>query len=281
MALPVFEELAYGYGLIEGPRFDAAGGLCFSDVTRGGVYRRAPDGRIETLVPRRRGVGGIALHVDGGLVISGRDVCHVRDGRSRILFERPAGVGGFNDLFVDAEGRVLTGTLRSDPFADDVARTPGECWRIEAEGRARPLYGEVGLSNGIGFSPDGRLLYHADTAAGHVIAHDVSAAGEVSGRRIFAVLPRGAPDGLCVDAAGGVWVAAWGGGCALRFAPDGALERALEVPARQVTSVCLGGRDGRDLIVVSADHREHPERGGTIFRTRVEVPALQLPLARV
>ena len=125
------------------------------------------------------------------------------------------------------------------------------------------------------------MLYHADTAAGHVIAHDVSAAGEVSGRRVFAALPRGAPDGLCVDAAGGVWVAAWGGGCALRFAADGALALTLEVPARQVTSVCLGGRDGRDLIAVSADHREHPERGGTIFRTRVEVPALPPALARI
>jgi sugar lactone lactonase YvrE len=250
-------------------------------VIRGGVYRRDPDGRIETLVPKRRGVGGIALHADGGLVISGRDVCHVTGGRSRILLERPEGVGGFNDLCVDAAGRVLVGSLRSDPFGGDVERTPGECWRIGAEGRAQQLYGDVGLSNGLGFSPDGRILYHADTASGQVIAHDVSAAGEVSGRRSFARLPRGAPDGLCVDAEGGVWVAAWGGGCALRFAANGVLERVLEVPARQVTSVCLGGEDGRELVVVSADHSEHPERGGTIFRTRVEVAALPLAWARI
>src|SRR5262249_19002192 len=73
------ETLCCGYGLIEGPREDGAGNLHFSDVTNGGVYRRSADGAIATVVPRRRGVGGIALHASGGLVISGKDVCHVRD----------------------------------------------------------------------------------------------------------------------------------------------------------------------------------------------------------
>ena len=81
-----FETLAYGYGLIEGPRVDGAGNLYFSDVTNGGVFRRRPDGSIDTVVPKRRGVGGIALHADGGIVISGRNICHVRDGVTRVLF---------------------------------------------------------------------------------------------------------------------------------------------------------------------------------------------------
>ena len=53
----------------------------------------APDGAITTVVEKRRGVGGIALHAEGGLVLSGRDICHVKDGRTRVLFERPEGVG--------------------------------------------------------------------------------------------------------------------------------------------------------------------------------------------
>src|SRR5215813_6480839 len=113
-----FETLAFGYGLIEGPREDAAGNLYFSDVTNGGVYRRASDGTIATVVPRRRGVGGIALCADGGLVISGKDVCHVREGDTRVLLTRESvGAIGFNDLFTDAAGRILVGSLRSDPFA--------------------------------------------------------------------------------------------------------------------------------------------------------------------
>ncbi len=76
-------------------------------------------------------------------------------------------------------------------------------------------------------------------------------------------------------------MASYGGGCVLRYLPDGQLDRALDVPAKQVTSLCFGGADQRDLIVVSADNSEAPERAGSIFRTRVEVGGLPAPLATV
>src|SRR5216684_173398 len=190
------ETLAWGYGLIEGPRVDTAGNLFFSDVTNGGVYRRAPDGTISTVVPRRRGVGGIALHADGGVVISGKDVCHVIDGTTRVLFRRDD-IPGFNDLFTDSAGRVYVGSLRSDPFKPGT-RIPGELWRIDAEGKVVQLYGDVGLTNGIGFSPDGRIIYHADSAAQHLIVHDVAPDGSCSNRRSIAITV-GGPDGLAVD----------------------------------------------------------------------------------
>jgi gluconolactonase len=273
------ETLAFGYGLIEGPRVDPVGNLYFSDVTGGGVYRRAPDGAIETVVPKRRGVGGIALHADGGLVISGRDLCHVKDGTTRVLLERPPGVGGFNDLCVDPQGRVLVGSLRSDPFSLASEREAGECWRVAGEGEAEVLYGGIGLSNGIGFSPDGCTLYHSDTAAGQVVAHDVARDGAVRGRRVFAACD--APDGLAVDAEGGVWVASYGSGGVQRFDPAGRPERRLEIPAQLVASCCFGGADLRELTIVTQDNSEAPECKGTIFRTRVEVPGLPAPLARV
>ena len=260
---------------------DAKGNLFFSDVTRGGVYRRSPAGEVEVVVPRRRGVGGIALHAQGGIVISGRDVCHVRDGSTRTLFERPEGVGGFNDLFTDAQGRVYVGTLRSNALGAEAGSVAGELFRIESEGRAVELYGGVRLTNGIGLSPDGRILYHSDTAAGHVIAHDLGKAGDVRNRRVFARVESGAPDGLAVDEAGGVWVACYGGGCAARFTPDGRLERRLELPARMVTSLCFGGDDLRNLYVVTADSTDDPDLGGSVFATRAEIPGLPAPPARI
>lgn len=270
-----FETLATGYGLLEGPRDDGAGGLYFADVTRGGVYRRRRDGRVETVVPRRRGVGGIVRHAEGGLVISGRNVCHVLEGRTRILFARDD-VPGFNDLFADAEGRVYVGSLRSDPFrAGD--RVPGELYRIDAEGKGELVYDGVGLSNGIGLSPDGRRLYHADTSTGSVYAHEVG----TKTRESFAKLDEGAPDGLCVDALGGVWVASFGGGCVLRYRADGVLERRLELPARSVTSVSFGGPERRDLFVTSADHTKDPDLGGCVFHAGCEVAGLDAPLATI
>jgi gluconolactonase len=275
----VIETLATGYGLIEGPRGDPEGSLYFSDVTQGGVYRRASDGRIETVVPRRRGVGGIALHADGGIVISGRNICHVRDGETRVLFERED-IPGFNDLFTDARGRVYCGSMRADPFKTEGERTPGELWRLDAAGAAVELYGDVSLTNGIGLSPDGRLLYHSDTAAQHIVVHELTPDGRAKDRRAIDVAP-GFPDGLAVDEEGVIWVALYGSGCVARYRPDGAPDGSLEVPASSVTSLCFGGADRRDLYVVSADNSDDPERGGSIFRTRVDVPGLAAPLARI
>ena len=220
--------LAWGYGLIEGPRPAPDGSIYFSDVHRGGVRRLAPDGTVEVVVPKRRGVGGIALHADGGLVISGRNICHVRDGQTRIVYERDD-VGGFNDLFTDAAGRVYVGSMCDDPFDLSIAeRKTGDCYRLGPGGQVDVLYAGVGLSNGIGFSPDGRRLYHVDTAIRAVVVHDVDAAGDLvpASRATFAAVDQGFPDGLAVDTDGGVWVASYGGHGVLRYLPDGTLRPA-------------------------------------------------------
>lgn len=274
------ETLVSGYALIEGPRVDEKDRLYFSDAKDGGVYRREPDGRIATVVPKRRGVGGIALHASGGIVISGKDICHAREGESRSIFRRE-GVPGFNDLFTDAEGRVLVGSQRFNPFTESEKNIPGELYRLGPGGEVEELYGNVGLTNGIGFSPDGRRLYHSDSARGHVILHDVADDGSCTNRRVFVETQGGAPDGLAVDEDGGVWVALYGGGCVARYAPDGTLDRSVLVPARSVTSLCFGGGDRRDLYVVSADNTGDPSLRGCVFRTRVDVAGLPAPLARV
>src|SRR5205814_9568109 len=83
-----FETLATGYGLIEGPRTDEQNRLYYSDVRGGGVFRRYPDGRIETLIPERKAVGGIALNEGGGLIVTGLSLAHWNEktGQMRNLF---------------------------------------------------------------------------------------------------------------------------------------------------------------------------------------------------
>lgn len=272
------ELLSCGWGLVEGPRVDAAGNLYFSDVLGGGVRRLTPAGELEVVVPKRRGVGGIALHVDGGVIISGRDICHVRDGVSRTVLTSDA--LGFNDVFVDAAGRLITGTLRSDPFAAQGPQLDGEAWLIDLDGAATQLYGGIALTNGIALSPDGSVLYHADTLRG-VWAHDYSD-GAVGNRRLFVGADGLSPDGIAVDESGTVWVADFSGSGAVRgFAADGTEVGRVEVPAKMITSLCFGGADRRDLYVVTGDNTDDPQRRGSIFRTRSAVPGCAVALARL
>src|SRR5439155_9412218 len=126
----------------------------------GGVARRAPDGALSGVVPRRRGVGGLVLHAEGGVVIPGKDVSHVRDGETRILLT-VEGALGFNDLTTDAAGHVFVGSLRS-PALQSENRAPRELWRIDGPGRSVGVSRDVSFANGVGLAPDGRTVYHSN-----------------------------------------------------------------------------------------------------------------------
>jgi sugar lactone lactonase YvrE len=262
------EELVAGRGLLEGPTIDGEGGVYFSDVVGGGVYRWSPAG-VELVVPKRRGVGGIVLHADGGLVVTGRDVQHVRDGKSRTLLSLE-GVTGFNDLATAPDGSVYVGALRFHPFAGE-APVPGEIWRIAPAAEAAPVAGGVLWANGIGFSPDGRVAYGSDYARACVLAWDVGDDGGLSSPRTFAEVPAASADGLAVDEEGGVWVAAGAAGNLVRFTPGGALDRTVDVPASFVSSLCFGGEDMRDVFVTTGD--------GKLLRGRANVPGMPLTRA--
>src|SRR4030095_2760320 len=279
LALMAFDVLASGYGLVEGPNEDAEGGIVFSDVFGGGVYRVDRNGAVTTLVPKRRGVGGIALHADGGVVCSGRDIVHVRDGVTRTLCSIP-GLPGWNDLCTDAAGRGYARALRFAVFDPHAQPLPGECYRIDKEGEAQLVYGGVLHANGIALSLDGRTIYHSDTRAGVIFVHDLDRAGNATARRTWSMAD-GQPDGLAVDALGGVWVASAGGGRVDRYLRDGRVERSLAGPARIVTSVCSAGRDRGDLIVTTADHAEQPDLRGCVLRTRVDVAGAPVYPARI
>jgi D-xylonolactonase len=278
-----FETVAYGYGLIEAPRMDERGRLYFSDVTNGGIYRRLSDGTVQTLIPKRRGVGGMAFNEDDGLVLTGRGLIHFseRTGQTRELFTRFEGreLRGLNDLTVDAQGSVWTGTLEFDAVGGGEV-VPGNLFRVDPPGCPVLLWEGIQLTNGLAFSLDGKLLYHCDSATNAVWVYDVQADRSVRDRRVFARLPEGWPDGMAIDAQGALWVAVYGGGEIVRIRADGTIERRIKVPAKMVTSLVFAGPDLSELYVVSADNLEDPARKGTIFRARAEVAGAPVPKAR-
>lgn len=276
-----FETCCFGYGLVEAPRADTTGACVFSDVLRGGLHRWSPDGTVTTLIPKRRGIGGHVPHADGGIVVSGRDVSHVKDGVTRTLLAAPDGVLGFNDLTTDRSGRIYVGSLRSPAFDDvNTPRVPGELHRIELDGSASALYGDVAFANGVGLSPDDRVIYHSNYTERAVLAHDL-VDGQAIRRRVFATLLRGNPDGLAVDERGRVWVACGDAGVLARYTPDGMLETTIPVPAPFVASLCFGGPDRCTLFVATMGNTEDATRHGTLFRARVDTPGLVATPARV
>jgi sugar lactone lactonase YvrE len=276
-----FEMLASGYGLLEAPRVDDRDRLYFTDIPNGGIYRRNPGGNVETLIPKRKGVGGMNFNQSGGLVLTGRALIHwdEKTGKSRDLFATWEGKPvSMNDLTCDDHGSVYTGTINFNPLSNDKP-IPGSLFRIDPPGRAVKLWDGIEVSNGLGFSPDRKHLYHSDSNTGAVWVYDVTHERGVKDRRIFAKMPDGMPDGLAVDAQGGVWVAAVRVGEVVHFSKDGTVVKRIKLPATMVTSLVFGGRELRDLYVVTADNTDDPSRKGTIFRGRADVPGLPVPKA--
>jgi gluconolactonase len=267
-----WEVLAHGYGLVEAPTIDRDGSLVFSDVLGGGIYRLDAAGAVSTVVPKRRGVGGIAIHADGGLVCSGRDIVHVRDDGATRTVLHVDGVAGWNDLCTDAAGAVYAGALRFavfDPKADVV---PGELWRATPGGAADMVFGDVVHANGVAVAPDGGTIYMSDTRRQRVIAFDVASAT----RREFDLSAFGHPDGMAIDERGAVWVALVRGGIA-RLTRDGKVDRTLEPPSAFTTSLCFAGND---LYVTTGGHSD-PELKGCVLRTTLDVAGAPVAPARV
>lgn len=250
------------------------GSVAFSDVLGGGVHRWSPDGSVDTLLERRRGIGGMALTADGRLIVSGRDLALLDGGETRTLLEVD-GSTGFNDLGTDSHGRVYAGVLRFHPFKGEQP-VPGGIWALGGDlPEPREVAREIDWANGIGFAPDGGTLYASDYAHSHVLAWEAKADGGLSGRRVFAEAPAGSCDGLAMDSDGGVLVALGDGGIA-RFHPDGTLDGRIEVPADFVTSLCFGGEDMRELYITGVANGS-----GVLLRDRADVPGLPVPAARL
>ncbi len=279
------EKCADGFGLIEGPVWDPGRGLIFSDVIFGGAHCLGPDGEIELVIAHRRGMGGMAAHEDGSLVVSGRNIALKRPGEdgARVLLaaDEATGVVGFNDLTTDAAGRVYAGALGFRPVGAAEEAKPADLYCIDLDGSARVVGRDVMLSNGLAFSPDGKRLYHSESRRNLVRVYEVAGNGDLSPHRTFAAVENGIPDGLAVALDGSVWVAVAHGSRVDVFAPDGGLRQSIEVERPMVTSLCFGGDDLRQLYIVTGSGGTKSERAGAVYRLAVEIAGLPVPLARV
>ena len=272
----------------EGPVWDPRlGALVWVDIPNGHVFTTDPAGRDDAARPRScrgRGPATGVGRLRGGP--PGRLLRAAGRGRARahraVEAENPT--TRMNDGEIDPAGRFWAGTMGwgAEPNA-------GALYRLDPDGTVRQMLDGVTISNGLGWSPDGTIMYYVDTPTMRVDMFDFDAAsGDIGHRREFVTIRHGGgrPDGLTVDSDGAVWVATWPGYGVHRYLPDGTLDAVIPLPVSNVSSIELGGPDMRDAWITTAwellSEEEHAAQplSGSLFHTRVDVPGVpRVPFA--
>ncbi|MEU2716808.1 SMP-30/gluconolactonase/LRE family protein [Streptomyces sp. NPDC007205] len=240
-----------GAELGEGPTWDpATGRLIWLDILGMRVHTYDPATGRRTVRTTEQHVGAAKPRAGGGLVLNLRDGVGLLDpdGTFRWLHHEPVAGRRANDAAVAPDGSLWAGTMRYDEAAGG-----GTLSRLTGDGAVETVLPDVTVSNGTGWSPDGRLMYYADSPTRRVDVFDHD--GErVHGRRPLVEIEEGAgfPDGLTVDADGCVWVALWDGGAVRRYTPRGELDRVISLPTPRTTACAFGGAGLTDLYVTTA-----------------------------
>ena len=245
--------------------------LYWLDIPRGRMFRYDPaTGKHEQCYEGGQ-VGGFTVQADGSLLLFGDhgSIRVWREGITRTIVEEipEERASRFNDVIADPMGRVFCGTM---PGPDG---SLGSLYRLELDGTLTRVFDGVGCSNGMGFTPDRKRMYHTDSKPREVCVFDYDArTGALSNRKLFLRLPEGSiPDGLTVDAEGSVWCAIWGGGCVARFGPEGKELERIELPAKLCASLAFAGPDLTDLYVTCAGGDDKTANGpgaGALYRVR-------------
>jgi len=185
-----------------------------------------------------------------------------------------------NDGKIDVAGRLWWSTMD-----DDGGKRPGALYRTDPDGRTHQVLDGVHIANTVSCSPDGAIMYFADSTLRTMWAFPILADGSLGERRAFIDTrgEAGAPDGSAVDAEGYVWNCQWGAWRIVRYAPDGRIDRIVPVLVAQATSCAFGGPDLTTLYVTSA--REGLDAGamaaqplaGHLFAFEPGVAGLPLP----
>lgn len=223
----------------EGPVWDAAREcLYWVDIDRFEIHRYRASSGDEVIVKLDVPVGAVVPRERGGLLVAAGMGFATVDDDGTVTWIATVDTGDrMNDGACDPLGRFLAGTMKYDRSAG------AALYRLDPDGSVTTLLTDVAISNGLGWSPQGDRMYYVDTPTRRVDVFDYDVDRGVPGaRRMFVDIGDmpGNPDGLTVDADGGVWVVLCRGATVRRFTPDGRLDHVVEVPVTRPTSVAFG-----------------------------------------
>lgn len=273
-----------GAGIGESPVWDERYHLLYwVDIIGRKLHRFDPSTGIDAAWDMPEQPGAVALRRSGGVVLAMRHGFYAFDfmDPDPELLVSVAGeprTNRLNDGRVDPSGRFWSGTV------NESGRDPtGALYCLDWGRRVVPKLDGIACSNSLSWSPDGKLMYHADSFTWQIRAWDFDAAtGDIANPRRFIDIPdeEGFPDGATVDAEGCLWVAHWGHGHVKRYDPEGNPMTTIELPVSNVTCPCFGGRDLSTLYVTTArfglDDAQRPAQplAGGLFAIELEVKGL-------
>lgn len=246
----------------EGPVWDVGEqALYWVDIEGKLLQRYRPTtGRVDRWeMPER--IASLALRAQGGLIVafaSGIAFYDLDSGAIDWIARREADKPGnrFNEGKCDRRGRFWAGTMD-----DGLSAHTAALYRLDPDLSLHKVFGEVGISNCFNWSLANDRFYFADTLDKRIYAFDYDhATGTVANRRLFAAIEGANPDGGTIDAEGCLWNAEWDGWRIVRYAPDGSIDRTVELPVQKPTSCMFGGPDLATLYVTSAVWDLTPEQ---------------------
>jgi sugar lactone lactonase YvrE len=283
MTDPILKPFLGQLAFPESPRWHERA-LWFSDFYTHRVQRVDMTGHCETVVQVPGQPSGLGWLPDGRLlVVSMTDRRLLRlDGQTLTEVADLSSLAPFhcNDMVVDARGRAYIGNFGFDMYARKTPRPTGLIL-VQPDGQARVVAENLHFPNGAVITPDGRTLIIGESYASRLTAFDIADDGSLSGRRVWAVLDKATPDGICLDAEGAVWLASPISREVIRVRKGGEVTHRIATPGQAVACM-LGGLDRRTLFVLMGKVMTTPEQSrealtGTIHTLPVAVPGAGLP----
>jgi sugar lactone lactonase YvrE len=272
----------------EGPVWDhRTGQLIWVDIVGQSVHMFTPANGTNRTIQLDQKVGAAVPRKQGGMVLAMERGFHLLDLESETLTqvndpERHLPNNRFNDGKCDSAGRFWAGTM-----AQNESVTTGSLYSLDVDGTVRTIEDQcITVSNGLGWSPDNKIMYYIDSPTKKVAAYDYDGeTGRISHPRIVVTIPEGEgfPDGMAVDSEGMLWIAQWGGWQVSCWNPmSGEKLGSIPVPVERTSSCAFGGENLDELYIttasvgVSDEERaaRQPNAGG-LFRIKLNVKGLQ------
>ncbi|MBK9171270.1 MAG: SMP-30/gluconolactonase/LRE family protein [Bryobacterales bacterium] len=253
---------------IEGPGVDRAGNIyAVSFERKPTIGRVTPDGKAEVWLEMPEGSLGNGIRFDraGQMYVAdytGHNVLRIDPATRKItVFAHEPSMNQPNDLAISADGTLWA----SDP---NWKESTGQVWRIGRHGKVTRVAANLGTTNGIDVSPDGRTLYVNESVQRNVWAFPLRSDGSLGEKRLVIQFPDHGMDGMRVDARGNLYITRYGKGTVAIVTPEGKILREVDVLGKRPSNICFGGPDGRTAYVTEVEQ-------GRLVQFRTDAPGLE------